>query len=176
MNPLTWFTSLLHDNVPTTHAMLPKLKELAATCDRIAAEVNSGRQDGVQVITGFCAAVAEVQDIRLVGMIQELSKHGRYARLMPLLDQLNTALTNAGRDLNGVNRTDKGQAVTDEYVYLGKGDGLETFTVSQIKSRRADCAFYLAMCVQADRYMGAQMSPILRLIHSLQQGLMGKAL
>lgn len=66
---------------------------------------------------------------QLIVALQE-TNHGQHSELISYLETLRNHFCNAGRDLYGWNRTEKGETVTADKVYLGNIYGLLTYPAS----------------------------------------------
>ncbi len=176
MNIAAWFKSLFADSLTSLRAAEPQLVELYTALDEIATRLNRGETDGVQEITAFFQAVSAFQDADLLsGLIADLSQHERYAPLVRQLDEFAVHVEQAGRDEYGMNRTEPGQPVSDNDIYLGDYAGYWTKTVAYIMGRRHEDAYYEAMCRQATEFMRSHIKPMLRILRNLRVELLSKA-
>ena len=111
-------------------ALMPKLLNLKS-------ELNKARMENpLDGIVTFFNAVSVLQDRGLDDIIQAFNEvnYGQYDQLIDQIKKLESHLNSAGRKDAGWNRTQKGEIVTADKVYLANIYGLWTKTVSYWKS------------------------------------------
>ena len=117
-------------------ALIPELQQL-----RQALQRESKVGDPLTLIVYFFDIVSKWHDRGLTDIIAELERvkfRGRYDEIIEKLKTLQGHFVNAGRDPYGMNRTKRGQMVTEDNVYLGNIYGLFTKTVRFWKQRKGE--------------------------------------
>lgn len=164
--------SLFREPLAKCQAVRPILNNLATKLDAMVDRINHGQSDGIHEITGFFQLIADVEDTGLVPMaLNELARNEKFRTVYDRLDILQAHIRNAGRHSYGMNRTIRGQKVTDENVYLGNVEGYFTKTVAFTKAHRHDTAFYAALNRQATRFMQSHIGPMLTIIHEFDRAM-----
>lgn len=175
---MQWLSNLFgpKDELVMTRMALALLGELRGELNKIADRLNHKQTDGVEEITGFFGAIAQVQDSYLVrSAINELKASDQLPVLAKDLERLNLHILNAGRNEYGWNRTTIGQPVTDEDVYLGNIGGYFTKSVAYIKAHRDDQAFYATVNAQAIAFMNSHIGPMVQIVNGFERVMSAKA-
>ncbi len=100
--------------------------------------------------------------------------YGQWDEVIRILCQLEEHFRRAGRDPYGMNRTDKGERVTAEKVFLGNVHGLFTHSVPFWVARRnvhpdfPNANAYDMVCAQSRRFMTSHTGPMIKLIDELE--------
>ena len=116
--------------------LLPELRDL-----REGIRPLLHQQDRLTALVAFFNLVSPWQDRDgLSEMITAFKKvnYGQYTNIVNYLTMLQEQIVSGGRSLNGWNRTEPGELVTDDKVYLGDVFGIWTFTVAEFKRRKDD--------------------------------------
>lgn len=127
MKKVSLFSSPFFSSKKTIEKIQPQLKELEAEIKAIEAMDNK-----VEAIVKLFQVISPIQDAG--GFSQEifdLKKHNRSGKLnsqIEALGVLQAHFYNAGRSEYGINRTAKGEEVTNEKVFLGNVFGIWTKT------------------------------------------------
>lgn len=108
---------------------LKQVEQIADPLDRIVrffdtvSRFNDGQKD------------APVSVSKVLDAFRKTSGKGENAQAIEALQALQSHFNNAGRDEFGMNRTQPGEAVTGDKVYLGNTHGLWTFTANDWREK-----------------------------------------
>lgn len=146
-------------------------------------QASSESTDPLSAIVPFLDKVSKWHD--RVGEISDLIKAfgevnwGQYTLLIEALEELQQHFINAGRDRYGWNRTNPGEKVTEDRVFLGNICGLFTHSVSYWKEKKDEkkggwgfsgmdtLNSYDVVCKQAHQFMLSHTGPMLSSIQTL---------
>lgn len=156
-------------------AMLPMLQDVREKLSHLY------KNPGIETIVQFFEIMSGLQDQDpILPLIEECKKSNKpeVAQLKEKLETIRTHYNRAGREPYGWNRTQKGEPVTDEKVFLGNIYGLFTKTVAYWKTQKNEHkggwgykgmenlnAYDVVNC-QAAEFMESH-KPVLQLITSL---------
>lgn len=160
--------------------LVPELMELSNELQRVQ---RASESDPLCAIVPFFDQVSRWHDrsSEIRDLIKDFKKGnwGQYTPLIEALELLQNHFVNAGRDKSGWNRTQKGETVTEDRVFLGNIYGLFTHPVSFWKQRKdkkkggwgfsgmEHLNSYDVVSQQASRFMLSHIGFMLRIIQIL---------
>ncbi|MFA4942461.1 MAG: hypothetical protein WC564_02380 [Patescibacteria group bacterium] len=137
MKKVNFFTSLFFSSKKTIEKIQPQLQSLEVEINKIEAMENK-----VEAIVKLFQVISPIQDTGGFSQeIFELKSHnsdGKLTAKIEALEVLQKHFHNAGRSKYGINRTDKGEEVTNEKVFLGNVFGLWTKTAAYWLSEKTN--------------------------------------
>lgn len=160
--------------------VMPELRQLRQALQR-ASEVSES--NALTEIVHFFDIVSRWHDRGLddiLSAFEEANTNNRYDRVITNLKTLQQCFTSAGRDKYGWNRTKRGEAVTDNNVFLGNIDGLFTHPVSfwkqQKNEKKGGWGFpgmgglnaYDVVSAQARVFMSSHAKTMIKIINNLE--------
>lgn len=130
-------------------------------------------RDGVQSITPFFNLISPFHDEQPLALVierlKQKNRRGQYHWMIDPLEQLSAHFVIAGRDRFGWNRTQTGEEVTEDNVFLGDIDGYWTKTVSYIKTQKDDAEYYVTMSRQAKEFIQSHTTPMIQIIQLIER-------
>ncbi len=127
MNLIKRFNDWRHNPLQKVVALVPQLQRLRDTLVTNDARPLYGIVQFFNEVSAWHDRSDEIGQI--IVALQEVN-YGQYAELIQHLETLRKHFCNAGRDRYGWNRTEKGETVTADKVFLGNIYGLFTHPVS----------------------------------------------
>src|SRR3989338_725143 len=147
-NPLNGLKKILPDLIETKTDLI---------------KIKTKSDDGIEIITDFFNIVSHWYDKNAIEPIISALENfdfGQFTGFIKYLKILDTHFKNAGRNRYGFNRTEIGEQVTDDKVFLGNIYGYWTKPISYIKQQKEDEEYYQTMSRQAKNFIDSHISGI----------------
>lgn len=164
--------------VRAARELMPLLRELKRRLEAFKASLSAGI-DPLPVLIDFFNTTSPWQDHGVIGrLVQEARRSGNKALFQALVN-LDAHIDNSGRKQHGWNRTEPGEAVTADRVFLGDIFGIWTKTVACWQKRKvADCddlkpdgrrTTLEIIRWQARHFMESHLAPMIELIDEIDR-------
>lgn len=162
------------------YAIMPQLIGLRIALARHDRELTNPLTDPLAEIVNFFNLVSWWHDRGLTDVIAALEEvnRGQYDRIIADLRLLQGQFGNAGRNPSGMNRTERGEAVTPQSVFLGGVYGLFTHPVPFWQARKNEKKgahpdfptknAYDILAAHARRFMESHIEPMCQIIARLE--------
>ncbi len=167
---------LLADPRKKLRAIMPELRQLREFLRGAASQ-----PEPLYRIVEFFDRISPWHDRGLEDVISPFRQvnYGQHDHVIVQLIKLEGHFVNAGRDPSGMNRTERGERVTADKVYVGGVFGLFTHAVPFWVARRGepkgshpdypDMNGYDLVAWHASRFMGSHGGPMIQLIDELER-------